>query len=272
MDKRSYLLLRRIGLTDYEASAYLALTAKPRMTAKAVSRRAKVPITRLYESLDSLSKKGFIKAYPGRPRLYEAIPPDKAIHLFMDFKRKEFEKGLLKIKAVGEELSRVIENDYWKELRVKPEEIMKPLPSLRHAEVETARIIDGSRDCVYILTAVFGWLQKVRGRVEEALNRGVEFRALTLSPQASLENVRKGLSAENFHVRPALSTWYPMRCTIADRRRAVLILWASTNKETFWNPIAFKPYLTFHPGIVGAMSDMFEKMWNESGRLENVEP
>lgn len=269
MDKRSYLLLRRIGLTDYEASAYLALMIKTRMTAKAVSRKAKVPITRLYGSLDSLSEKGFIKAYPGRPRFYEAIPPDKAIQLYMDYKRKEFEKNLSKIKAVGEELSREVENNYWKELRVKPEEIMKPLPSLRAAEAETAKLIEGSEDSVYVLTAVFGWLHKVRSYVEEAVNRGVEFKALMLSPEANPKNVRRNVPAENFYVRSALSAWYPIRCTIADRRKAVLILWASTNKETFWNPIMFKPYLTFHPGVVGAISDMFEKMWNESERLGN---
>ncbi|MEM3072955.1 MAG: helix-turn-helix domain-containing protein [Candidatus Bathyarchaeia archaeon] len=267
MDKRSYLLLRRMGLTDYEASAYLALTAKPRLTAKAVSLKTKVPITRLYGSLDSLSEKGFVKAYPGRPRLYEAVPPDKAVQLFMEYKRREFEEDLSKVKAVGEELSREIENDYWRSLKVKPEEVMKALPSLRHAEVETAKLIEGSEDCVYVLTAVFGWLRKVRNHVEEAVNRGVEFKALMLSPEANPEDLRREVPAENFYVRSALSAWYPMRCTIVDRRKAVLILWTSTNKETFWNPIAFKPYLTFHPGVVGAVSDMFEKMWNESGPL-----
>lgn len=266
MGKRSYDLLRRMGFTDYEASAYTVLASKTRMTARAISRKTNIPITKAYGVLDSLSERGLIKAYPGRPRLYEANPPDQAVKSFYDYKKTEYKNGLERIKTIGEELSHEIENSYWEKFKIKPEEVMKELPNLDLAEIETTKMIDESQDNIYILTAVFDWIHKVRTQIEGAAHRGVEFKVLLLSPDAKPRNLSKEIKADNFHVKLGSAQWYPMRCTISDQKKALFILWASINKETFWNPILFKPYLTYHPGIVKALSDTFERMWNESDR------
>ena len=67
--------LRRIGLTEYEAKAYVALLTVHLSTALTVSKKAGVPRTRIYAVLESLQTKGWIKIYSGVLLLFKAEEP-----------------------------------------------------------------------------------------------------------------------------------------------------------------------------------------------------
>jgi sugar-specific transcriptional regulator TrmB len=67
--------LQRIGLTEYEAKAYLNLLNAHLTTATQVSEKSGVPRTRIYSILESLSNKGWIKIYSGVPLLFKAVHP-----------------------------------------------------------------------------------------------------------------------------------------------------------------------------------------------------
>ncbi len=67
--------LGRIGLTVYEAKAYLALLNAHLSTALTVSKKSGVPRTRIYAVLESLQNKGWIKIYSGVPLLFKAEDP-----------------------------------------------------------------------------------------------------------------------------------------------------------------------------------------------------
>lgn len=67
--------LQRIGLTEYEAKAYLALLNAHLCTATQVSQRSGVPRTRIYSVLESLGQKGWIRIHSGVPLLFKAVNP-----------------------------------------------------------------------------------------------------------------------------------------------------------------------------------------------------
>jgi sugar-specific transcriptional regulator TrmB len=88
--------LTRLGLTMYEAKAYLALIRRGSSTAAEVARIAGVPRQRIYDVLASLVERGFASTRPGRVVNYVASSPDAAInHLVSDHKRAvdELERG-----------------------------------------------------------------------------------------------------------------------------------------------------------------------------------
>ena len=72
-------VLREIGLTSYETRAYLALLEKGVMTASKVSGQGGVPYSKIYETLNSLVKKGWVRAEGGRPRRYYPKSPSEAL-------------------------------------------------------------------------------------------------------------------------------------------------------------------------------------------------
>ena len=54
--------MREMGLNAYEIDAYVALLEVGQMTAMEISRVAKVPYSKMYEVLNSLKEKGWIKS------------------------------------------------------------------------------------------------------------------------------------------------------------------------------------------------------------------
>ena len=74
--------LTRLGLTTYEAKAYLALIRRDSYTAAQVARQAGLPRQRIYDVLGSLVEKGLASARPGDVVKYAVTPPEVAIAHF----------------------------------------------------------------------------------------------------------------------------------------------------------------------------------------------
>ncbi|MGW5238407.1 TrmB family transcriptional regulator [Monashia sp. NPDC004114] len=71
--------LQAVGLTEWEARAYLALLEEAPVSGYAVSKRSGVPRSKIYEVLDSLLSKGAVHVARGDKNLYGAIPPQELV-------------------------------------------------------------------------------------------------------------------------------------------------------------------------------------------------
>jgi len=72
-------ILREIGLNTYEIDAYVALLEEGQITAMEISKKARVPYSKIYKVLNSLKNKGWIKSAEVRPSKYYPIPPLEAL-------------------------------------------------------------------------------------------------------------------------------------------------------------------------------------------------
>jgi len=77
--------LKDLGFTEYETSIYLSLVTEGSLNAKELSKKSKVPYSRIYQILQSLIDKGFVQRdEEDRPTLYRATPPMEAIQYAKD--------------------------------------------------------------------------------------------------------------------------------------------------------------------------------------------
>jgi len=67
-----------MGLNTYEIDTYIALLEGGKMTAMESSEKAQVPYSKIYEVLNSLKEKGWIKSGESRPTKYYPVPPLEA--------------------------------------------------------------------------------------------------------------------------------------------------------------------------------------------------
>ncbi len=81
--------LMELGLTMYEARAYLALIRRESYTAAQLARAARVPRQRIYDVLESLVRQRLAIMRPGRVASYRAIAPDVAVGRLVDERREE---------------------------------------------------------------------------------------------------------------------------------------------------------------------------------------
>jgi len=72
-------VLHEIGLNAYEVDAYIALLERGQMTAMEISKKANIPYSKIYEVLNSLKGKGWIKSVEIRPSKYYPLPPLEAL-------------------------------------------------------------------------------------------------------------------------------------------------------------------------------------------------
>ena len=81
--------LIELGLTKYEANAYLALLRRDASAPADVARLAKVPRQRIYDVLATLVEKGLAVHRPGPPAKYTAVAPEPAIERLLARRREE---------------------------------------------------------------------------------------------------------------------------------------------------------------------------------------
>lgn len=102
MTGESRLYLREIGLSKYEACAYMCLLKHGISTAQEVSDGADVPQPRVYDTLDTLSTKGFVDIQPGRPKKFGPVSPDTAFERFRELKRRQYDDELEQIGQISD--------------------------------------------------------------------------------------------------------------------------------------------------------------------------
>ena len=77
-------VLRRLGLSKYESSAYVALVGLSTGTATEIANIAGIPETSAYRTLNGLVQKGFAEVSLGRPIIYRAVRPKQIKEKIID--------------------------------------------------------------------------------------------------------------------------------------------------------------------------------------------
>ena len=96
-------VLKGIGLTMYEAQAYVTLTSLISSTASEVSEKSGIPRSKIYDVLKGLIKKNFIEVEDGRPLTYTVKSP-------VDVLSREKEKINTEIDDTITRLTNIYEN------------------------------------------------------------------------------------------------------------------------------------------------------------------
>jgi predicted transcriptional regulator len=71
-------LLETLGLKEYEARCFVALTRVDAATAKAISDLSDVPRTRVYDAVDALEDAGLVERQHANPQRFRAVPVEEA--------------------------------------------------------------------------------------------------------------------------------------------------------------------------------------------------
>jgi sugar-specific transcriptional regulator TrmB len=83
-DERAIEGLTRLGLTTYEARAFLALQKLGSATASEVSEVADVPRSQVYGAADSLQDRGLVETQQSTPTTYRPVPLERARTRLLD--------------------------------------------------------------------------------------------------------------------------------------------------------------------------------------------
>ncbi|MDG6906995.1 MAG: TrmB family transcriptional regulator [Nitrososphaerota archaeon] len=79
VSEKSKRILQQLGLTDYEIKAYVSLLSHPGIQASEISKDSDVPVSKIYEVLSNLERKGWVESQHTRPTKYFPKSPSTAL-------------------------------------------------------------------------------------------------------------------------------------------------------------------------------------------------
>lgn len=96
-------LLKDIGMKEYEAKAFTIIIQRGVCSAEQISKMARIPLTRVYETMGSLQKRGLVTVLNTRPKKYRLIAVDALSNILEEKKRfmqQEIERSATIIKQI----------------------------------------------------------------------------------------------------------------------------------------------------------------------------
>ena len=245
MSEKIKIMLRRVGLTDYEADAYLLLMEKGALTAKQISYGAQIPYSKVYQVLNSLEKKGWIESARKRPSRYFPKSPETALKTA----KAAFENEWLQIeKTITDELLPIYEKlktkekyDVWilrgalniiskfKEMTKKcRQEMLIALPFIKEEFL---------MDFYQLLHSFIGEKVQVRFMMLEGLSENV---------YGLLSKIGEVKCRTKMFGGGAISDGNEVLLLFSDERGEISAIWSD------------------HPGLAALAKDYFNYLWKES--------
>ncbi|MCZ7404499.1 MAG: hypothetical protein O8C67_06160, partial [Candidatus Methanoperedens sp.] len=96
--------LKKLGLTSYESSAYLALLKLVDSEADEIAENAKIPMGRIYNVLSTLEEAHLIRAQDTRPRRYACVEPAAALERLSKTRHEELTQASVELENLVSDL------------------------------------------------------------------------------------------------------------------------------------------------------------------------
>lgn len=159
-------VLEKLGLSDYEARAYVALVVKNHATADELADISMLPRTSVYKALKTLEDKKYVTSTVGRPTTYHPVPVEEIRARTLSELNEMFDK-LASIKGMLSE---------------------KGTPQLVYTIIDKKRVmakigemIESAKRTIMISTPVISEIRSVHGqKFKDAINRGVKIVIITI--------------------------------------------------------------------------------------------
>lgn len=163
-----------LGLSAYQARAYLTLLRLGRTEAREVSRLSRVPLAKVYNVLDNLLSRGLVLAEPTSPKRFAPVPLADYFAALRAQRLREARELEDAAREVGELFRVEPEAPSFAEGRVRT--LKGRGPNLQHLET----LLDAAREDVLLAPSLgfFSRFQRVWPAFEAAAERGVRVRVL----------------------------------------------------------------------------------------------
>jgi sugar-specific transcriptional regulator TrmB len=245
VDDETRVALREMGLNAYEIDSYIVLVSSGQLTAMEVSDQANVPYSKMYEVLNSLKAKGWIKSTESRPFKYYPVPPLEATR----FTKLRLED---KYAALENTLAETLQPLYeQRELLERPEMII-----LRGQQAVLAKLEDILKKAsLEIVVAAPQFAKSVFVLAEPILGSGlkksVSIKFMAAGKKGDWEFVKKFCALGEIRIRDHMFGGG----IIADGKEAMLFLGEDKPTLVIWSN---------HVGLVGFAREYFEFLWDSS--------
>ncbi|MGQ9506278.1 MAG: TrmB family transcriptional regulator [Candidatus Bathycorpusculaceae bacterium] len=246
--EESKQILREIGLNTYEIDAYFALLEGGQMTAMEISKKAKVPYSKIYEVLNSLKEKGWIKSVESRPNKYYPLSPIEALtttKIRLEDKYKYWEQTIASELQPLYDRRELVERPDILILHGKQAVLAKLEETMRKATKEIMIAAPKiAKDTIALTTVSLEALQKTR----------LNIKLMVAGKPEEWKNIEKLKGIAELRIRDKMFGGG----MIVDGKEAMLFLGEEKPSLVIWSN---------HVGLVQFARDYFQFLWESSNKI-----
>jgi len=242
-NSEAYGLLEKLGLTEYEAKTLNTLFTLKEAEAPEISRTAQVPKTRVYDVLEKLMEKDLIIEIKGRPKLYRAIEPQKAIDILLISKKNQ-------LRDLENEATQIKENflDFEEGKEETGEKVMKVKDRQDFERILGQELLKATKS-IQGLTEITDEHDIIHEALKRAKEKNVTIKLLNSFPSKRLKE-----SAEVKHLV------HGMNAFIIDNKKVVMAI-SDFKKQ---RPDYHFTILNDHVPMANTLCNYFDKNWKEA--------
>jgi sugar-specific transcriptional regulator TrmB len=108
MENQAEFLLKQLGLTNYETKACMVLVKFGRSNAEKISSIGNIPLPRVYDTMNSLAKRGLVSVSKARPQTFEIINLKKFFDILKTDEKRKIEEKIKSIDDVSSKFFKTI--------------------------------------------------------------------------------------------------------------------------------------------------------------------
>ena len=247
--------LKKTGLTEYEAKAYLALLEMGLSGGVEISKKSGVPKTRVYDVLKVLVEKGLVNIIQEKPMIFKAVKPEIGLKYLFERKIEEMKKAEIE---TFEALSTI---------KAKPEAVAKvheKLTTVLGYEKMYSLSVDWFNESKKEIS-IFSVGEKIpyslKIAIKRAVTRGVDCRLIVTKNDSKNRHILRehaslGLKLKHY---PSSGEWTFL---VSDKKRAMINI---RNPEVKEERISIFFEI---PDLAKSLSEYFEILWKKSKSIK----
>jgi HTH-type transcriptional regulator, sugar sensing transcriptional regulator len=258
--------LIELGLSSYEAAAYVALIHHNASSPTEIAAKAGIPRQRIYDVLASLTNRGFCFCQDTNPKTYFAVDPAIALARLREHQAEEFRQQTQRMNLKGEELLKTLLPIYERSAhsdRTPPNiEVLTEQTQMAARSFELIR--SAKQEMNLCIRPPFKLPIEVNDEFIEAASHGrmkckILFQESLLSDSHMHEWARKFID-RGHQVRVLDSV--PVKLTIFDSRAAIL-----TVQDHNDGPVSFTSTVINHNETVQFLRAGFDLLWSQADEI-----
>ncbi|MBI4020371.1 MAG: TrmB family transcriptional regulator [Candidatus Aenigmarchaeota archaeon] len=259
-------LLRELGMQEYETKAYLTLLEGGVCTAEDVSNGAGIPLTRVYETLSALEKRGLIAVVNTRPKKYK-VASLKDLEVLVEEKRDKMRSELERAEGILKKIHEVAPRPNGKHRDGQHSEDIWIVRGRKNSVREIKEATRKAKKSILIFAEDITWLPEFRPVLLDRIRSGVGVRILCHVNDRTMKRVKAalGMGAEirNWEMRG-------LKGSILDGRIAHLVCKTpkpGVKEEAYYGMpgndtlFAYETITMHNPVLIRVFKTYFDSFW-----------
>ncbi len=244
--------LREFGLSEYEAKAYLALSLHGPLTASGVAEKGKIPQSKVYGILRSLSKKFLTESWNGKPLKFKSIEPSIGLKKVLERKRMRIENLKEKSQLILDQIKPL------KGFETESFGLWSSSGKLACME-KAAEMLDRAKKFGFATTSRFSRYPPLDHAYVSALKKGIKIKMLGTSKLDQARIARATwYSKQGAEIRILEMEVHPI-IGIIDNKEVSFRLDNSDTPDMIWSN---------NPALINVFKIYFEELWKKGKKFK----